>query len=75
MTDALNLRLNLESHDLDPASPPTTFRIEELPKKNVGTMWEPAHDYVDVHMCTVHQDEVEDEDGDEVEDEVVFSDE
>ena len=57
MTEALNLRLNLESHDLDPASPPTTFRIEELPKKNVGTMWEPIDVYihVDVYVdaCTV----------------------
>lgn len=62
MTDALNFRLNLESHDLDPASPPTTFRMEELPKKNVGTMWEPVDIdvyvyvsvYVYVHVCTVH---------------------
>ena len=43
MTEALNFRLNLDIQDLDPDSPPTTFRIEELPKKKVGTMWDPVH--------------------------------
>lgn len=43
MTEALNFRLNLDIQDLDPASPPTTFKIEELPKKKVGTMWDPDY--------------------------------
>ena len=50
--DALNFRLSLEIQDFEPDSAPTTFNIEEFPKKKVGTIWAPRKKKMRVKIVT-----------------------